>query len=110
MVPTSEAAKGRVYFLFGDPISTDGVKGRENDMEVVDDIVAKTKRAIEDGISVLRQRSEQDDEEEKRRGQGEESRSRFQALGRWLRWRAAKERGEDVGALVSEDARTASSL
>jgi hypothetical protein len=103
MMPTSEAAKGRVYFLFGDPIYTDSVKGKENDMEVVEDIVQRTKKAIEDGISILRQRSERDDEEEKTRGGGEESRSRFQALGRWLRWRAAKERGEDVSALVPDD-------
>jgi len=90
MIPTSDAAKGRVYFLIGDPIHTDAIKGQEEDEEVLDEIVQKTKTAIENGIEILRQRSEQDNEA----SQSSEGTERFQALGRWLRLKAAKERGD----------------
>ena len=94
MKPTKDAYKGRVYFLFGDPIHTSHLRGREDDVEVVDEIVEKTKGAIEDGIEYLREYSEKWEKKEQEEKTQVHRREWLATLGRYLRNKAAKETGD----------------
>jgi 1-acyl-sn-glycerol-3-phosphate acyltransferase len=94
MLPTSEAVKGRVYFLFGDPIRTDSpnIIGREEDDDVVNDIVMRTKEAIENGIEILREKSKDENEDSLNRS------APWGAIGQWVRQRAAMESSDETRA------------
>jgi 1-acyl-sn-glycerol-3-phosphate acyltransferase len=55
MKPAEKNAVRRIYFLFGQPISTEAVKGQEANQEVVDTVKQQTQQAIEDGLGFLKE-------------------------------------------------------